>query len=74
VTDGCTDRQTDQGTELPQLLQRYALQATWPSCKNDVNLVVLSFISLSIRFLSAADTATCMVGASFSEKPVENNS
>jgi len=43
------------------------------------NLVVLSFISFSLRFLSAADDSMSTVGAavyldSFSEQPVNNNS
>jgi len=43
---------------------------------SNINLVVLSFISFSLSFLSAADTsatdALCLV--SFSEKPADNNS
>ena len=34
-TDGETDGQTDGQTELPYLLQRSALQAMRPRCKND---------------------------------------
>ena len=52
-------------------------QLSYNGC--DVNLVVLSFISFSLRFLSAADVSTGMYGAasylaSFSEQPVNNSS
>jgi len=52
-------------------------QLSYNGC--DANLVVLSFISFSLRFLSAADVSTGMYGAasylaSFSEQPVNNSS
>jgi len=60
------------------------MSATTKTCQlsyngSDINLVVLSFITFSLRFLSAADVSTGTHGAasylaSFSKQPFNNSS